>query len=73
MAEYRVTWAVDVEGVDSHREAAQKALAMILSTDPENLARVFEATDGDTTHTVDLSAGAGTADVDLSTDGHGRS
>lgn len=68
---YLVTWSIDVnidmdlgEGESPHRQAAKMALESLLR--PDTIARVFEVTVEDGTHTIDLSEPGG--DVDLSTD-----
>lgn len=42
-AEYRVTWAVDVEA-DDHLDAIRQAMGML--ADPHNTATIFEAQRG---------------------------
>lgn len=71
MTEYRVTWGVEFDA-DSPREAAELALRVLMDTDPENLAKVFEVTETyrrPPTVMIDLSPGALNGfDVDVSTD-----
>lgn len=42
MSNFRVLWSIDIEDVESHVEAAEKALAIQRDSDPSNLATVFE-------------------------------
>jgi hypothetical protein len=48
MANYLVTWQIDVEDVDSHHAAALKALA--IQRKPDSIATVFDVKDKDDEH-----------------------
>lgn len=52
---YRVTWTIDIDYVDTPREAAEEALR--IQRDPESIATVFEVTAPDGRRsTIDLAA-----------------
>lgn len=70
MAEYEVSWTVDIFDAASPREAAEQALACILNPDSNSLCRVFVAADvdGGQPVRVDLSPGAKGGPDDMSTD-----
>jgi hypothetical protein len=67
VSEFDVSWTMHLEGT-THRDAAQKALSVLMDTDPANIGKVFEVEDlAGVRHVIDLSPGAHDDD-DLSTD-----
>ncbi len=63
MANFRVTWEIDIEDVEDFHAAAVKALAM--QRNPESTAVVFMVEKAGNLSTVDILSGAYREEVDL--------
>ena len=63
MANFRVTWEIDIEGVEDAHAAAVKALEM--QRNPESTAVVFMVEKAGNLSTIDILSGAYRVEVDL--------